>query len=318
MQAELLEALEVEHKKQETKKAAKKKKKAALKASGGNSDELADDVAPSIQQKHGSDSSSPVCTQCALLQDVHKGKSGKLCSDCAVKKSRAKAAQQSYSPPSSQSVPSAIKVLHSHSLHTVLTQSPRRVLERLCTGSISNQSSNTNSLPQSPNSKGAADTGTPDSQSSQQTDDGWEVQQRSKRAAGSLSDKHSFDSNSSGGQSRSSRSSHGIAWQPVSHTGAHVKEAIVHQGHGTSAGQEVLHLSTGPVSYQPPPPPPPPRARAAPTLVAPAKTAVAKHHFSTGGNAWGTAAKQTSASHATANAWASAVHQVRPCSSPWL
>lgn len=312
----MLEALEVEHKKQENKKAAKKKKKAALKASGSTSDELSDDALPSSQQQQ--EPSSPVCTKCALLQDSHKPRSSKLCSvHCTCKGSKADAAQQSCSTRSSQSACSAIKVSHSHTLHSVLTQSPRRVLGRLRTRSTSGHSSSTNSLPHSPSSKGAADTGTPDSQSSQQTDDGWEVQQRSRRAAASVSDKHSFDSSNSslGGQSRNSRSSHSMAWQPALHNGVQTKDASVYQGHGNTAGTEVLHLSTGPVSYQPPPPPPPPRARVVPAvaasaMVAPSKPAVTKSHLGVVGTAWGTPAKHISASHTTASAWASAVHQV--------
>ena len=306
----MLEALEVEHKKLESKKAAKKKKKAALKPSGSTSDEFSDDALPSSQQK--SEPSSPICTKCALLQDSHKSRPSKLCSErCTCKGSKSDIAQQSRSTRPSQPACTAIKVSHSHTLHSVLAQSPRRVLGRLCTGtgSTSGHSSSTNSLPHSPSSKGAADTGTPDSLSSQQTDDGWEVQQRSKRAAASLSDKHSFDSNSSsiGGQSRRS---HSMAWQPALHSGVQSKDASVHQGHGSTAGTEVLHLSTGPVSYQPPPPPPPPRARVAAAVAAPSKPAVTKSHFGVVGSAWGTPAKHISASQTHATAWASAVQQV--------
>lgn len=307
VQAELLEALEVEHKKQESKKAAKKKKKAAVKAVGAPSDDHCVDAPPS---KDSSLDQPSGCSKCALLQDAHK-----LCFSCSGK-AGATAAKPSHSASSSRSGPSAIKVLHGHDLHSALSQSPRRDLARLCTGISSGTSSSSNSTPHSPSSSGATDTGTPDSQASQQTDDGWEIQQRSKRIP-VQSDRYSIDSSGSslGAHSRSCRSavhpSHVTAWQGPNASSMRMKDASAH--HGPAAGTEVLHLPGGPVAYQPPPPPPPPRARAAtPAVAAPSKPTVVKPLPGSVGNAWGSAPKYTAVTtaHVNAKAWVSAVHQV--------
>lgn len=287
-----MEALEVEHKQQESKKAAKKKKKAALKASGIPSGELSDDAVQSSKQTQAQ-SQLCGCTKCALLQETANSKGSQSPSRASTANgSKAKPLEQSSSPRLVQSVSSVISV--THTLTPGLSQSPRRSLGKLCTGSLSGQSSSTTSLAHSPSSRGLAETGTPDSQSSKHSDDGWEVQHRSRRAPSS--DKHSFDSSSSGGASRSSRPPHGAAWQMLQN-GTY---SNAHQAHSTATGTEVLHLATGPVVYQPPPPPPPPRV---PAVVAASKPNVGKPHPV--GNAWGTSAKQI-----TANAWASAVHQV--------
>lgn len=179
--------------------------------------------------------------------------------------------------------------------------------------SSDHSSSSSDSLPYS---KSPAEPGTPGSLSSQKTDEGWEIQQRSKRPA--PSEKQGGDSSyGTVNQPRACRTiiaphpALAAAWQsaPGSSPGSQkplIKDVLVHHVHATPANSEVLHLASGPVSFQPPPPPPPPRTRATK-----ADTGVVKVQHGAAGNAWNVPGKiSTHTSGVHGSAWASAVHQV--------
>lgn len=262
----------------------------------------------------------PACSKCAILQGSTRptprpGKKGMSCSGCLDCKVAAdKSAKQPIS--SRASFDSAPRGPASPDGQTVSLPSS---LQRTSSGSSSSDhSSSSNSLPSS-SIKSPAEPGTPGSLSS----DGWEVQQRSKRAA--PSEKQGSDiSHSTGSQPSACRTAiapHAAlaaAWQPAlrSTSGSSpgpqkplMKDVLVHHVHATPATTEVLHLATGPVSFQPPPPPPPPRTR---TARADSGCVKVQHGFSpTVGNAWNVPGKMsTYALGAKGSAWAPDVHQV--------
>ena len=320
LQAELLEALEEEHKQQESKKASKKKKKLGLK--GSDKADSTDSRLTEMGCLTGPPESAlpPACSKCAILQGSTRptprpGKKGSSCSSCLDCKVAAdKSAKQPIS--SRASFDSAPPGPASPDSQTLSLPSS---LQRMSSGSSSSDhSSSSNSLPSS-GSKSPAEPGTPGSLSS----DGWEVQQRSKRTA--PSEKQGSDiSHSIGSQPRACRTviaphpALAAAWHPApgSASGSSpgtqkplMKDVLVHHVHATPATTEVLHLASGPVTFQPPPPPPPPRTRAARADSGGVKV---QHGFSpTVGNAWSVPGKMsTYALGAKGSAWAPDVHQV--------
>lgn len=181
--------------------------------------------------------------------------------------------------------------------------------------SSSGHSSSSDSLPCS-GSKSPTEPSSPRSLSSQKTDDGWEVQQRGKRAV--PSERQGSDiSHGAASQPRACRTviaphpALSAAWQaaPGISPGLQkplMKDVLLHHVHATPANIEVLHLASGPVSFQPPPPPPPPRTRAAS-----ADAGAARVQHGTVGNAWNVPGKTSSYTPGVhGNAWAPAVNKV--------
>ena len=321
-QAELLEALEEEQKQQESKKVSKKKKKAAVKGA-----DKADAVDSPCLSASPEPPVHPVCTKCAMLQGPQKvSKRGKACTSCVGCKPGDRPSKQ---PPVAQaSKPGTdavrgVQSAHGHALHSAASHSPGHGLQHLSSSSSSDQSSGT-SIHHSSGSNSPLEPGTPGSMTSQQTNDGWEVQQRSKRASSAVVEKQALDSSHSvASQPRACRTvlaphpALSAAWQcaPGSHTHKpHMKDVLVHNVQWSPSSTDSLHLASGPVLFQPPPPPPPPRTRVT-ASAAPVSTdnVIAKPHSVVAVNAWnvdgkGAVASQTLAM--TRNAWTSAVHQV--------
>lgn len=262
----------------------------------------------------------PACSKCAILQGSTRptprpGRKGNACSSCLDCKVAAGTLgkQPLSSRTSFDSAPRGPASPDSQSLSL-----PSSFHHMSSGSSSSDHSSTSDSLPSS-GSKSPAEPGSPGSLSS----DGWEVQQRSKRAA--PSEKQGSDiSNSVSSQPQTCRTviaphpALAAAWQCApgsasgSSPGAHkplMKDVLVHHVHATSATTEVLHLASGPVTFQPPPPPPPPRTRA---VRADSGAVKAQHGFSpTAGNAWNVPSKtSTPTVGANRSAWTSAVHQV--------
>lgn len=262
----------------------------------------------------------PACSKCAILQGSTRptprpGRKGTACSGCLdCKVAAGKAGKQPVSSRTSfDSAPRGPASPDSQSLSLPSS------LQRMSSGSSSSDhSSSSDSLPSS-GSKSPAKPGTPGSLSS----DGWEVQQRSKRAAPSEKQGSDISTSVSSqpqpcGTVIAPHPALAAAWQcaPGSASGSSpgaqkplMKGVLVHHVHATSATTEVLHLASGPVSFQPPPPPPPPRTRA---VRADSGVVKAQHEFSpTAGNAWNVPGKTpTPTSGASRSAWTSAVHQV--------
>ena len=314
VQAELLEALEEEHKQQENRKASKKKKKSALKSS-----DKADSTDSSLTEMScvtvvSGSAAHPACSKCAILQGPQRpGKKGRTCSNCLDCKAAAgKLAKLSSlsSRASSESAPKAVSSPRTQS--AFLSSSLQRMSS---SSSSSDQFAGSNST-HSSGSKSPVEPGTPSSLSSQRTDDGWEVQQRSKRVA--PAEKQGSDGFSVTSQPRACRTAPALhpalaaTWQPAPENSPSVqkplmRDMLAHHVHGSPGSTEVLHLASGPVSFHPPPPPPPPRIRAANTDNGVPKA----QHGSTAGNAWNVPGKAVgSASGAGRTAWGSAVHQV--------
>ena len=262
----------------------------------------------------------PACSKCAILQGStrptprpsRKGMSCSNCLDCQV--AAGKSAKQPISSRASfDSVSQGPASPDSQSVSLLSS------LQRMSSGSSSSdQSSSSSSFPDS-GSKSPAEPGTPGSLSS----DGWEVQQRSKRAASS--EKQGYDiSHSVGSQPRACRTvsaphpALAAAWQPApgSASGSSpgpqkplTNDVLVHHVHATPGTSEVLHLASGPVSFQPPPPPPPPRTRAAKADSGGVK--VQQGFSPTVGNAWNLPGKMsTYGLGAKGSAWGPDVHQV--------
>ena len=262
----------------------------------------------------------PACSKCAVLQGSTKptprpGKKGMSCSSCLDCKVAAdKSAKQPISSRASfDSVPRGPASPDSQSVSLPSS------LQRMSSGSSSSDhSSSSSSFPRS-GSKSPAEPGTPVSLSS----DGWEVQQRSKRAA--PPERQGSDiSNSTGSQPRACRTvtaphpALAAAWQPApgsasgSNSAPHkplTKDVLVHHVHANPGNSEVLHLASGPVSFQPPPPPPPPRTRA---VKADSGGVKMQQGFSPNtGNAWNLPSKMsTYGLGAKGMAWGADVHQV--------
>lgn len=265
----------------------------------------------------------PACSKCAILQGSTRpsprpGKKSTACSnclDCTIAAGKS-ANQPSSSLSSRASLDRSPMGPASPDSQSVSMPSS---LQRMSSGSSTSGHSSTSTSVPSSGSKSPAEPDTPGSLSSHKTDDGWEVQQRSKRAA--ASEKQGNDvSYGMASQPRACRTviaphpALAAAWQaaPGSSPGVQkplMKDVLVHHVHATPANTDVLHLPSGPVSFQPPPPPPPPRTR-----VAKADTVGIKvqHGFSsTVGNAWNVPGKASNyTSGASGNAWAPAVHQV--------
>ncbi len=318
-QAELLEALEEEQKQQESKKTARKKKKAALKSSD-KAESVDSPSDASDSQKVVTSPESP-CTQCAILQGPQRvSNRGKACcagcKPCDAKHSKQPSAAQT-SKPSTAAV-RGLSSPHSHTVHSPVSL-PSGLL-RLSSSSSSSSQSASISTHTSSGSRSPTEPGTPGSMTSQQTDDGWEVQQRSKRVPAALEKQASLGSHSLASQPRACRTvsaGHAglaAAWHSVPGTSPHsttphMKDVLVHHVHVTPSSTETLHLATGPVSFQPPPPPP--RTRVGAVVC---KEEKAPHAASSPTvNAWNLAGKGPLIAHSavvTHNAWTSAVHQV--------
>ena len=256
----------------------------------------------------------PACSKCAILQGSTRptprpGKKGMSCSSCLDCKI---AADQSAKQPISSRASFDIVLRGPASPDSQTVSLPSSLQRTLSGSSSSDHSSSSNSMPSS-GSKSPAEPGTPGSLSS----DGWEVQQRSKRAA--PSEKQGSDiSYSTGSQPRACRTviaphpALAAAWQPApgSASGSSpgpqkplMKDVLVHHVHAIPATSEVLHLASGPVSFQPPPPPPPPRTRAG--------VKVQDGFTPPVGNAWNVPGKMATYALGTkGNAWDADVHQV--------
>ena len=317
LQAELLEALEEEQKQQESKKTAKKKKKSAVKgADKADSVDSPSDASDSQKVTVSPEPAAPpACTRCALLQGPQKlNKKGKAC--CAG----CKTADSKQPSPVHPSKPSVAAVRGLSSPHSHMAHSPVSVpsgLQRLSSSSSSSVQSASTSIHYSSGSRSPTEPGTPSSSLSQQSDDGWEVQQRSKRVSAALEKQLSVGSHGFTSQPRACTTvpaTHlglAAAWQSVAGTSPHankphMKDVLVHHVHVNPGSSETLHLASGPVSFQPPPPPPPPRTRVA----APASSEGKAPHSATQPtpNAWNVDTK--SAALVSRNAWNSAVQQV--------
>ncbi len=316
VQAELLEALEEEQKQQESKKTARKKKKAVLKSS--DKAESVDSPSDASDSQKVVTSPEPACTKCAILQGPQQvSKRGKACcagcKPCDAKHSKQPSAAQTRKP--STAAVRGLSSPHSHTVHSPVSL-PSGLLRLSSSSSSSSQSASTSTHTCS-GSRSPTEPGTPGSMTSQQTDDGWEVQQRSKRMPAALEKQASLAS-----QPRACRTLSGAhaglaaAWHSVPGTSPHstkphMKDVLVHHVHVTPSSTERLHLATGPVSFQPPPPPPPPRTRVAATAC---KEEKAPHAASPPTvNAWNLSGKGSLVTHSavvTHNAWTSAVHQV--------
>ncbi len=321
MQAELLEALEEEQKQQESKKASKKKKKAALK--GSDKAESVDSPPDANDSRkvtaYPEPSAQPACTKCAMLQGPQKvSKRGKACSTCVYCNLSDKPSKQSPATHPSKSSSTAVRAPHSHSVHPPPSNSSG--LQRLSSSSSSSDQSGSTSIQNSSGSRSPIEPGTPSSMASQLTDDGWEVQQRTKRVSAALEKQLSDSSHSLASQPRVCRTANALhpalaaAWQSTSGTSPpchnpYMKDVLVHHVHANPNSAEVLHLASGPVSFQPPPPPPPPRTR----VVAPAESKAQHAGTSPAVKAWnvtGTGAVVSHTTLVTRNAWTSAVSQV--------
>ncbi|KAL3153985.1 hypothetical protein ABBQ32_013540 [Trebouxia sp. C0010 RCD-2024] len=316
-EAELLEALEEEHKQQESKKASKKKKKSGLK--GSDKADSTDSVLSEANCTTPLSESAlrPACSRCALLQgstrpSPRQGRKGMACSRCldcnvAAGTSVNQPASSLSSRASLDSLPQGPGSSHSQSVSMPSSMSS--------SSSSSGHSSSSDSLPCS-GSKSPTEPSSPRSLSSQKTDDGWEVQQRGKRAV--PSERQGSDiSHGAASQPRACRTviaphpALSAAWQaaPGISPGLQkplMKDVLLHHVHATPANIEVLHLASGPVSFQPPPPPPPPRTRAAS-----ADAGAARVQHGTVGNAWNVPGKTSSYTPGVhGNAWAPAVNKV--------
>lgn len=268
-------------------------------------------------------SPEPACTQCAILQGPQRVKNrGKPCcagcKPCDAKHGKQPSAAQ-VSKPSNAAV-RGLSSPHSHTVNSPVSL-PSGLLRLSSSSSSSSQSAST-STHTSSGSRSPEEPGTPGSMASQQTDDGWEVQQRSKKMPAALEKQVSLGSHSLASQPQACRTvSAGLAglaaaWHSVPGTSPHstkphLKDVLVQHVRMTPSSTETLHLATGPVSFQPPPPPPPPRTRVAAAVC---KEEKAPHAASSPTvNAWNLAGKGHLVTHSavvTHNAWNSAVHQV--------
>lgn len=321
MQAELLEALEEEHKQQENKKASKKKKKPVLRSSDKAESTDSSPTDSSCLTASSGSASLPACGKCAILQGPQKlGKKGKACSSCPdCKSATGQSAHQPHSSLSSKASSDDAPRGPSSPLSQAVC--PSASLQRMSSSSGSSDHSAGSMSLHSSGSKSPVEPGTPSSFASQKTDDGWEVQQRSKRFA--PSEKQGSEISGTVSQPRACRlvsTPHpalAAAWPvvPGSSPSAQkplMRDVLVHHVHASPVNTEVLHLASGPVSFQPPPPPPPPRTRSAHSETV--GTKVQRGFSSSVGNAWNVPSKTPTPSHASGpshNAWASAVYQVR-------
>ena len=257
----------------------------------------------------------PACSKCAILQGPQRpGKKGRSCFNCLDCKAAAGKPAKLSSLSSRASSENAKAASTPRSQSAFLSSSLQR---QSSSSSSSDQFAGSNSS-HSNGSKSPVEPGTPSSLSSQKTDDGWEVQQRSKRVA--PAEKQGSDGFSSAtSQPRACRTATALhpalaaTWQPAPESSPSVqkpllRDMLVHHVHASPGSTEVLHLASGPVSFHPPPPPPPPRTHAANTENGAPKA----HHGSTAGKAWDVPGKALcNASGAGRKAWGSAVHQVR-------